>query len=136
MNRTIVLLLGGVFALLLVGLFFTAVGAPAFYTPQVNSPEASTGQITGNQGILLALLILGVPGIIVGMGVSMYFVFWFLNREVTIVQQQPEQPFELLPAGTTIKTAQFGIANNAFFIILGLGLVMTIVTLLALVLTR
>jgi hypothetical protein len=124
--------MGAVFVLLLVGLYFATGGGDLPVVEQVSSPEASTLQMTSNEGALLALLIFAVVGMIIGMGVGIYAIFWFLNREITRVQQQPNQQFELLSMGTEGNTTGALIANNALIIVVLMGAVMVVATILVL----
>jgi hypothetical protein len=125
---TVLALIGGVFALLMVGLFFNISGGDLPIVEQVSSSDASVSSVTGDKGALLALLIVLVPGLVFGMGAGLYATFWYLNREVTRVQQQPNQQFELLSMGTEGNTAGAMIANNALMIVVGAGALMLAVT--------
>jgi hypothetical protein len=124
--------MGGVFMLLLVGLYFASGGGKLPVVEQVSSPEASTLQMTSNEGALLALLIFAVVSMIIGMGVGTYAIFWFLNREITRVQQQPNQQFELLSMGTEGNTTGALLANNALIIVGLVGVAMVVATVLVL----
>jgi hypothetical protein len=55
-----------------------------------------------------------------------------LNREITRVQQQPNQQFELLSMGTEGNTTGALIANNALIIVVLMGAVMVVATILVL----
>jgi len=124
-----VIIISGVAALLLVGLFFTAIGVSLPQTRQVNNAEGSTLDITSEQGAPLALLVLGVPGLIVGLAIPLYITLWYLNREVKKAELMPNQPMELLQIGGGGASEQNVpittlLLNNALAIVVGLGVVM------------
>ncbi len=133
MNRTAVIILGGVFVLLISGLFFSNVDF-SFYTQQVSNPEASTGTLTDNQAVLLFLIIGGVLAHIIGFGGTLYGVLWFFNREVRRAQDSPNEPFPLLAEGAAegVTLDRSLLINNAVYIVVGLGVLMVAVTLLVL----
>jgi hypothetical protein len=60
-----------------------------------------------------------VVGSVVGMGGTIYGLVWFLNREVTIVQQQPDQGFPLLTPGEQGPALGNMIENNFKLILIG-----------------
>jgi len=126
--------IGLVVILLLVGLYFTASGGSLPLTEQVSNPEGSTLAMTSNQGTMLAVLIVVVVGTILGMAVATYAIFWLLNKQVTQVQQQPNQPFELLSMGTEGNTAGTLLAENALLLVVLAGGAMVLVAVLLVVL--
>jgi hypothetical protein len=125
MRTSVVALLGAVFVVLIVGLFFSASDNVLPTVQQVSSPEASTQDVTGTKGALLALLIVVVTGSIASMGAALYAILWFLNREVNRVQMQEPEPL-LLTMSTQGNSLGAALANNAFIIVALLGLVMTV----------
>lgn len=118
------LIIGAVVALLLVGLFFTASGVPLPQTRQLSNPEGSALDVTADQGTLLALLVLGVPALILGMAIPLYVGTWFFNREINRAQNQANQPVELLQLGAPEAAPTAVLANNAFMIVVGVGVLM------------
>ena len=133
--RGSIIVIGAVVALLLVGLFFTASGVPLPQTRQLENPEGSTLEATSDQGFLLAVLLLGVPAIIVGMALPLYGGVWFLNREVRRAEEQENQPLELLQLGSASVPTASVLAKNSFAIVLGLGLVMVAIVVVILLAT-
>lgn len=130
MKNTTLIIIGGIFALLLVGLFFTMLDNPVPFVEQVRNPEASAQSITTDQGAQLAVLSLVVLLAIGGMATTLYAGFWFLNREVAHATQQPEQPFELLSMNPKASnTTGALLANNALYIVIGLGGLMLVAAL-------
>lgn len=131
MRTSVVALLGAVFVVLIVGLLFSASDNVLPTVQQVSSPEASTQDVTGTKGALLALLIVVVTGSIASMGAALYAILWFLNREVNRVQMQEPEPL-LLTMSTQGNSLGAALANNAFIIVALLGLVMTVVVIVLL----
>lgn len=128
MRGSVLALIVGVVVLLLVGLFFTTSGGLPI-KEQVSSPEASTARMTSDEGVLFAIMVVGVLGAIGMMAVTIYIVMYFMNREIARVQQQPAQQFELLSMGPRGNTTGALLANNALYIVIGAGMIMTAVAL-------
>lgn len=130
-RSSVVALLGAVFIVLMIGLLFSASENVLPTVQQVSSPDASTQDVTGTKGALLALLIVVVVSSVAAMGATIYGVLWFLNREVNRVQNQQPEPLLLTmtPQGNSLGSA---LANNAFLIVAGLGLLMTLVVIVLL----
>ena len=120
MNRTALGIMALIFGLLIVGLFFTTSSSNLTLVRQVDNAEGSTLDITSNQGTLIAIVTMVVVGSVVGMGGTIYGLMWFLNREVTIVQQQPDQGFPLLTPGEQGEAIGSFIENNFKLILIGM----------------
>jgi len=121
-NRSALGIMAVIFVLLLVGLFFTTSSGNLSAVRQVDNAEASTMDVTGNQGTLLAIVVMVVVGSVVGMGSTIYGLMWFLNREVLIVQQQPDQGFPLLTPGEQGPAIGNFVENNFKLILIGMVL--------------
>lgn len=132
-------MMGGIFILLMVGLVFTASsGVEPPFSRQISNAEASTIDLTDNQGALLALMLIVVPGLIVGMAIPMYILLGFLNKNVAEAQQRPPQPMNLLAplssagseATNPAEALNTTLADNAMLIVAGLGGLMVVITLI------
>ena len=115
------MLLGGVFAALVIGLLFFTSDNLIPTVEQVRNPEASTLATTSNQGFLLTILVLVVPGVVFGTGVALYGIVWFLNREVANAHEQPETPFDILNLSTEGNTLGAAVMDNALPLMIGAG---------------
>ena len=120
MNRTALGIMAAVFVLLVVGLFFTTSSGDLSLARQVENAEGSTLDVTSNQGALIAIVTMVVIGSVFGMGGTIYGIFWFLNREVTIVQQQPDQGFPLLTPGEQGPVIGSFVEDNFKLILIGM----------------
>lgn len=61
---------------------------------QTNNPEASVTTVTPEKGALFFIFVAIALGSVVGMGVTLAIIFWFLNRQVTRVKQLPNEGFD------------------------------------------
>lgn len=120
MNRSALAIMAVIFVLLLVGLFFSTSSGNLSAVRQVDNAEGSTVDITSNQGTLLAIVTMVVVGSVVGMGGTIYGLMWFLNKEVLIVQQQPDQGFPLLTPGEQGPAIGNFIESNFKLILIGM----------------
>lgn len=133
MRLSILTLLGTVFVLLIIGLLFSSGAVHLEGTRQITNPEGSTLDMTDNQGAMLVALAVVVLGSTFGMGVAIYAIFWFLSWSVNRVQQEPNQPVKLLAVGggEQVSVTEL-VANNALYIVIGLGGAMTLIVLILL----
>jgi hypothetical protein len=58
---------------------------------QTENPNASVFTVTADKGAYFFIFTAIALGSVVGMGVTMAIVFWFLNRQVARVKQMPEK---------------------------------------------
>lgn len=127
MRTSVVALLAVVFIGLIVGLIFMDSGEGSSILPlkrQVSNDAGSTVDLTGTKGAMLFLLSAVVLGSIGGMAVPLALLLWIVNREVSKVQNQQPEPLllSMSPQGNSVGAM---IANNAFAIIVLLGIFMT-----------
>lgn len=136
MRSQYIALLALVFVVLIVGMVFMDAGEGSLLPTvrQVSNEQGSTVDLTGSKGALLFLLSAVVLGSIAGMAVPLYLVMWFLNREVVKVQSQQPEPLllSMSPQGNTVGAA---LANNVFYIVVGVGFLMTLAVIGLLILT-
>jgi hypothetical protein len=60
---------------------------------QTNNPEASVSTVTPEKGAIFFIFVAIALGSVVGMGVTLAIIFWFLNRQVVRAKQQPNEGF-------------------------------------------
>lgn len=133
MNRSAINLILLVFVLLMVGLYFMANGFNLPMVRQTTNEAASAIDMTDDKAAMLALLVAFVTVNIVGIAVTLYIIMWLLNRNVAQANQQPNEPFQLLAGGSVDSAAASAtIADNALFIMLGVGVAALGITLVAL----
>lgn len=122
MNRSAINLIIVVFVLLVVGLYFTANGFHLPLVRQTVNAEASTIDLTDDKALMLVLLTGFVLFNMIGMAATLYLVMWGLNRFIIQANQQPNEPFQLASGGgVDAATASATIADNALYIIIGVG---------------
>jgi lysylphosphatidylglycerol synthetase-like protein (DUF2156 family) len=132
-NRSAINLILLVFVLLMVGLYFMANGFNLPMVRQTTNEAASAIDMTDDKAAMLALLVAFVTVNIVGIAVTLYIIMWLLNRNVAQANQQPNEPFQLLAGGSVDSAAASAtIADNALFIMLGVGVAALGITLVAL----
>lgn len=137
MRTSVVALLAVVFIGLIVGLIFMDSGEGNSILPlkrQVSNDAGSTVDLTGTKSAMLALLSLVVLGSIGGMAVPLALLLWIVNREVSKVQSQEPEPLllSMSPQGNSIGAA---LVNNAFYLIVGAGFLMTLIVIALLIVT-
>lgn len=97
MRRALFLIV--VVAVLIAGGFLTAtvsqggVSVPGLRN-QTNHPEASVSAVTPAKGAMFFLLAGGALTSLIGMGVVLAILAWFVNRQVNQVKKLPDQGFE------------------------------------------
>ncbi len=135
MRQSVVGLMGGVFALLMIGMIFSSSNGQFFpVSRQLSNPEASAIDLTKDQAAMLAVLTVVVLGAIGTFTVGLGLTVLLLNRQVATVQQQPAQPVELLASGGDFTSARNAIVNNAMLLVIIAGAAMLAITLLVLLL--
>ncbi len=137
MRTSVVALLAVVFIGLIVGLIFMDSGEGSSILPlkrQVSNDAGSTVDLTGTKGAMLFLLSAVVLGSIGGMAVPLALLLWIVNREVSKVQNQQPEPLllSMSPQGNSIGAA---LVNNAFYLIVGAGFLMTLIVIALLIVT-
>ncbi|MCC7445888.1 MAG: hypothetical protein IT324_00660 [Anaerolineae bacterium] len=60
---------------------------------QTNNPEASVTTVTPEKGAIFFIFVAIALGSVVGMGVTIAIIFWFLNRQVARAKQSPNEGF-------------------------------------------
>jgi len=61
---------------------------------QTNNPEGSVTVVTPEKGALFFIFATVALGSVVGMGVTLAIIFWFLNRQAERAKQQPNEGFD------------------------------------------
>lgn len=126
MRRSVTTLFGTIVLLLLIGLYFSASDSSNLpVVEQVSNAEGSVLVATSSQGTTLAILVFLVVGSIGMMSATIYAIVWFLNRQIAIVQQQPNEPFPLLAGGTDTRAIGSALADNVMTIMIIAGGLMT-----------
>ncbi len=137
MRNSVITFFGLIFIALVIGLIFNATQTPFPFIEQVSDPDASVFHASGNQGVLLAILVVVVTLSVGGMAAFTYAIMWLLNREVTRVSNQPNQPLELLSFRTGGSTASPGteslLADNVVILVIVGGVVMLLAAIVAFV---
>jgi len=126
-NNPTLRFVGAVIALLVVGLFFSVAFDGFPVVQQVSNPEGATGVVTQSKGATLFAFIVVVLGLIGGVTTTLALGLWLLSREVKQATEQPPQPFELLSMGTQGNSTGSLLVNNALYLVLGAGAVMTLI---------
>lgn len=130
MKNSTLVLLGLIFLGLLIGLSFT--GGDTNLLPmarQVSNPQASTLDLTSDKGAQLTILSVLVIGSVVGMGATLYGAVWYLNRQVTLVKQEPAHPFDLLSLSTEGNTLGAALSRNALRLTVTLTVLVLVIAL-------
>lgn len=60
---------------------------------QTNNPEASVTTVTPEKGAIFFIFVAIALGSVVGMGITLAIIFWFLNRQVARAKQSPNEGF-------------------------------------------
>ncbi len=138
MQNSARLLIGFVFAALVIGGFFTISGGDIPAAEQVSNPDASTLTGTGDKLAQLALVVVVSGGAVMSIGIALAASAWFLNREIVKAAVNEAKPVNipqltspqaaLQQSGSAISMVQ----KNIFPIVVTIG-VLAIMTFLVLV---
>lgn len=121
MRNSLLSAAGLVFVLLLIGGYAITSGGGLPVVTQVTSAEGSVTQATDSQLGTLALVVVLILGGVFSMAGGLAFVFWLLNRQVTVAQKDEKRPFifSLSTEGNTIGAM---VQENIYMFIFTIGL--------------
>ena len=103
---------------------------PGVYV-QTTNPDASVLLATPQKGALFVGFLLITLALLGGLSTGLAFVFWFLNRQVTVAKALPNQSFTLSPRDANANSlvgvmARYPAIPIAVLIILVLGAALTL----------
>ncbi len=138
MQNSARLLIGFVFAALVIGGFFTVSGGDLPAAEQVSNPDASTLTGTNDKLAQLALVVVVAGGAVMSIAIALAVSAWFLNRQIVKAALEEPKPVNL-PQLTSPQAAlqQSGpaismVQKNIFPIVVTIG-VLAVMTFLILV---
>ncbi|MBZ0319745.1 MAG: hypothetical protein K8L91_25270 [Anaerolineae bacterium] len=138
MQNSARLLIGFVFAALVIGGFFTVSGGDLPAAEQVSNPDASTLTGTNDKLAQLALVVVVAGGAVMSIAIALAVSAWFLNRQIVKAALEAPKPVNL-PQLTSPQAAlqQSGpaismVQKNIFPIVVTIG-VLAVMTFLILV---
>lgn len=127
MQNSARLLIGFVFAALVIGGYFTVTGGDLPTATQVTNPDASVLDGTNDKLAQLALVVVVTSGAIFSIGLALAVSAWFLNRQIVKTSLEDPKPINL-PLLSSPQTAlqQSGSAismvqKNIFPIVVTIG---------------
>ncbi|MBI5928842.1 MAG: hypothetical protein HY862_06000 [Chloroflexi bacterium] len=138
MQNSARLLIGFVFAALVIGGFFTISGGEIPAVEQVTNPDASTLSGTGDKLAQLALVVVVAGGAVMSIAIALAVSAWFLNKQIVRAALEEPKPVNipqlsspqvaLQQSGSAISVVQ----KNIFPIVVTIG-VLAVMTFLILV---